>query len=168
MCIYPSQREAAERLSYVLYLCDHVMCIRVTAVSHPLCWCTIRADQVLPQSCLWYIYRSHERVGTIPTNSPNAAHMHRDVQCYTSPVPSYDNLLFLHWNTRGASNSCTGLYGCIRYCIGHGNVAEVVLANSLDSVCVCSMWLAVRTSARPAADFTYRLRRQIRGEPPQS
>jgi hypothetical protein len=68
-----------------------------------------------------------------PTNTPNAAHMHRHVQCGTSQVPQYVILLFLdvrHWDARSATDGCAGLYGSI----GHGYVAEVVLANSLDSV----------------------------------
>ena len=77
-----------------------------------------------------------DELGLFPTNSPNAAHMHRDVICYTSQASFCSSHLFLLvgcGHTRGASNSCSGLYGCVR----HRNVAEVVLADSLDGVCVC-------------------------------
>jgi hypothetical protein len=75
-------------------------------------------------------------LGLFPTNSPNAAHMHRDVVCYTSQTSMYSSQLFLlvgHCHTRSATNSCSSLYRCV----GHGHVAEVVLADSLDGVCVC-------------------------------
>lgn len=75
-------------------------------------------------------------LGLFPTNSPNAAHMHRDVVCYTSRTSLYSSQLFLlvgHCHTRSATNSCSSLYRCF----GHGHVAEVVLADSLDGVCVC-------------------------------
>lgn len=74
-------------------------------------------------------------LGLFPTNSPNAAHMHRDVICYTSQASLYSSQLFLlvgHGHARGATNSRSGLYGCV----GHGYVAEVVLADSLNGVCV--------------------------------
>jgi hypothetical protein len=59
--------------------------------------------------------------------------MHRDVQCHTSQDPQYSILLFLsvrHWDARSATDGCASLYGSI----GHRYVAEVVLADSLDSV----------------------------------
>ena len=77
-----------------------------------------------------------KELGLFPTNSPNAAHMHRDVQCYTSQASLYKSRLFLlgsHWHTRGATDGGSGLYRCV----GHGYIAEVVLADSLNGVCVC-------------------------------
>jgi hypothetical protein len=62
--------------------------------------------------------------------------MHRDVQCHTPPNPKQGFHLFLrvlHRNAWGATDSRAGLYRRIR----HGNITEVVLANSLDGVCVC-------------------------------
>lgn len=80
--------------------------------------------------------RPIKELGLFPANSPNAAHMHRDVEYYTSQASLYKSQLFLlvgHWHTWCASDSCSGLYGCV----GHGYIAEVVLADSLDGVCVC-------------------------------
>ena len=77
-----------------------------------------------------------------PTNSPNAAHMHRCVPCYTLPQKSTMSSLLLlrvrNHNIRRAANSRAAL----NWCIGNGNIAEVVLADCLDGVCVCSMALA--------------------------
>lgn len=75
-------------------------------------------------------------LGLFPTNSPNAAHMHRDVICYTSQASLYSSQLFLligHCHARSATHSRSGLYRCV----GHGYVAEVVLADGLNGVCVC-------------------------------
>ena len=55
---------------------------------------------------------------------------------YTSQASLNSSQLFLlvgHCHTWSAANGRSGLYGCV----GHGYVAEVVLADSLDGVCVC-------------------------------
>jgi len=80
-----------------------------------------------------------KELGLSPPERQNAAHMHRDIQCYTSQAPVCISHLFLlirHRNAGSASDECASLYGCVGHCVGHGNVAEVVLADSLDSVCV--------------------------------
>jgi hypothetical protein len=77
-----------------------------------------------------------------PTNSPNAAHMHRCVPCYILLQKSTAASLLLLWvrnhNIRCAANSRARL----DWCIGNGNVTEVVLADRLDGVGVCSITLA--------------------------
>jgi hypothetical protein len=77
-----------------------------------------------------------KELGLFPANSPNAARMHRDVECYTSQASLYSSHLSLlvgHWHTWCASDGGSSLYRCV----GHGYVTEVVLADRLDGVCVC-------------------------------
>lgn len=65
-----------------------------------------------------------------------------------SHAPQYSILLFLHWNARGTTDTCAGLYRSV----GHRYVAEVVLADSLDSVCVCGAKSIARSSWGPSQE----------------
>lgn len=80
--------------------------------------------------------RPIKELGLFPANSPNAAHMHRDVEYYTSQASLYSSHLLLlvgYCHAWGATNGSSSLYGCV----GHWYVTEVVLADCLDGVCVC-------------------------------
>lgn len=71
--------------------------------------------------------------------------MHRDVQCHILQVDTGLFLSIRRSDARGASNSCAGLYGCV----GHGDIAEVVLADSLEGVCVCGAKSMIRSNRSP-------------------